>query len=363
MRLWPPDLLPIDPAAGLVVLAASARAIGRSLAQAGHAVRCVDFFADADTPHAMRIADPADPESIRTTVAAAAPPDWPLLYGGAMENRPDVLAAIAADGRAILGTQPADLIRLHKELRVVVAAADAVMPEERPGDGERPGNGWIWKPARTAAGAHIGPARGPGRGIWQRLVPGESIGGAFVAGRGRVAPLGLVRHHRRRRAEASQPFFVMDLTHDPADRVPNELRRLAEVIAAEFAIAGPFGLDAIAAPNGSVTLLECNPRPTAGMELVERAGDASGGDASLVQGKRVVLADRDRVSSLAATDRRDLADIPPSGTRVSRGQPWCSVFAAAATVSDCLAALDTAEHRVQTSGPSSSASSPIPPAS
>ena len=359
MRLWPPVSsnasfdAPSGSTSGLVVLAASARAIGCSLARAGHTVRCVDFFADADTPHASRITEPADPESIRAAVAAAAPPDWPLIYGGAMENRPDLLAAIAADGRAILGTQPAELIRLHTELRRIVTAAGGVMPDERPGNAERPGDGWIWKPARTAAGAQIGPSRGPGPGVWQRLVPGESIGGAFVARRDGVQSLGLIRHHRRPRAAASQPFFVMDLTHDPADRVPDELRRLADIISAEFALAGPFGLDAIAASDGSITLLECNPRATAGVELIERAGDARA-----VQGKRVVLADRDRVSTLTVDDQQDFADIPPPGTSISCGQPWCSVFAAVETTTDCLAALDAAEHRVQTSGPASSAKSP-----
>ena len=364
MQFWPP-LTHRPPSSdsppGLVVLAASARAIGCSLNRDGYQVRCVDFFGDIDTPHVSRVAHPDDPAAIVAAVAAAAPPDWPLVYGGAMENRPGVLAAIAATGRTILGTQPADLTRLHRELREVVTAAGGLMPREQPGDAPRPGGDWIWKPAFTAAGAAIGPVRGSGPGVWQQRVPGESIGGAMIAGGNRVTPLGLIRHHRRPTAETSQPFFVMDLTYDPADPVPDELRRLAELIAATFAIDGPFGLDAIARPDGSVVLLECNPRMTAGMELIERAA----GGPPLVYGKRVVLADRDRVSKLRVDDSRgvddscgvDRADIPRPGTPISRGQPWCSVFATGKTTADCRAALDTAERAVQTSGPASASSS------
>ena len=382
----------------LLVLAASARAIARSCERAGRSPVCFDFFADADTPRVTRV----DAEA---TAVDRTPGTGPLIYGGGFENRPAVLARIART-RPILGTTGPALVAARGGFAALSRQAGCRLPEETavpPAGGD-----WWWKPTDSAGGC-FGRDRQPGRrGRWQRHIDGESFGAAFLATGHRpglpeppdVTPLGaaslgaasldvellgVVRQFPTG-GRGKWPFFAMDLVHDPAAIVPDPIRRLAERLAAA-GVSGPFGVDYLLTPGGEVVALECNPRFTAGMELLERGcgrsiiGDwldgpprggstgpqsggqsrpqsgganqpQSGGRESTVWGRRIVLADRDLVSTLIPTDTR--CDVPPPGTPVVRGQPWCSVFAAAETVERCrgrlTAAADAIARRSHSSG-------------
>ena len=120
------------------------------------------------------------------------------------------------------------------------------------------------------------------------------------------------------------------------------------------------GIDFIA--RGDVPYaIEVNPRPTASMELVERATGASmwlahvGGSAGTLpptafattgasvsaHGKAVLYARRDVV--LGDTTRwladDDVRDIPAPGERMARGSPICTIFASGRTSALCYAAL------------------------
>jgi predicted ATP-grasp superfamily ATP-dependent carboligase len=112
--------------------------------------------------------------------------------------------------------------------------------------------------------------------------------------------------------------------------------------------------------DGTPQAIEVNPRYTASMELVERAhglsifgiharacaGELPDFDLAHsrlpgVFGKAVVYARRD----LTPEDTRrwladaDLGDVPPSGERIARGHPICTIFARGRTVARCEAAL------------------------
>ena len=345
----------------VLVLAGSARAIAASLQAAGREVRCFDWFGDVDTPCVTRVRD-----STAAAAIARQPSGQPLVYGGAMENRPSLLERIA-ERRPVWGASPASLRVLRRDFRRIVAEADGRLPPESDdlAAAEIATGGWLWKPHATAAGRGIGPHR-PGRpGRWQRRIDGDSIGAAFFASppgatTPRVRSLGIVRHHRHPAARDTEPFALMDLTHDPAEAVPDELRQLAVALAAACDLRGPFNLDAIRGTDGRCTVLECNPRYTAGMELIERAAGRSvwsddwparsdrstrPANRSPVHGKRVVLAGAALQSQLLPGD--GCADVPRPQTRIEPGQPWCSVLATGCNIDDCRRSLDDAESRLR----------------
>ena len=135
---------------------------------------------------------------------------------------------------------------------------------------------------------------------------------------------------------------------------------LAAAITREFALRGVCGIDFIA--RGAIPYaIEVNPRPTASMELVERATGRSiwlahvaGCSAVLTRvpggaehappvahGKAVLYARRTVV--LGETDRwlsdDDVRDIPAPGERIARGSPICTIFASGRTSALCYAAL------------------------
>lgn len=329
----------------VLVLAASARPLARSLVRAGHAVRCYDFFADLDTPHVMK-----------TDATAGAvedePPDRPLIYGGAFENRPEVLERIARR-RPLLGCPPVAIHGVRAGLFALAAELGLRVPQEQPNGTLPPAGDRLWKPFASAAGQRIGlrPLDGVA-GRWQERIDGASVGAAFVAREGECVPLGLVRHHPNpTQRDPAQPFAMQDLTHDPAKAIPQPLVELAAAAVARFGLRGPFNIDAILTPDGPVPL-ECNPRYTSGMELIERAAEQSVFDASFGEivlrqprrcwAKRILLAHRAMRSRLSLSSRPGdwVADIPPPGTLVDAGQPWCTVFAEAGDAADSRTQLD-----------------------
>jgi predicted ATP-grasp superfamily ATP-dependent carboligase len=127
---------------------------------------------------------------------------------------------------------------------------------------------------------------------------------------------------------------------------------LADCITREFGLRGLNGIDFIAR-DGVPYPTEVNPRYSASMELVERAGGPSifethagsfRGElpsalrpARKLHGKAIVFARRD--VRMPATDHwlgnRWFADVPHRGELISRGRPICTVFAEALRANTC----------------------------
>ena len=119
------------PVAPLVIIGASARAVAQSAARCGWSVHAADLFGDLDLAAAAREtvavgirSDPpastAYPWSLRDA-AARFPAGAAWCYTGALENHPDLIAAIAAT-RPLAGC-PADAVRRLRDPRTVAAAA------------------------------------------------------------------------------------------------------------------------------------------------------------------------------------------------------------------------------------------------
>jgi predicted ATP-grasp superfamily ATP-dependent carboligase len=159
---------------------------------------------------------------------------------------------------------------------------------------------------------------------------------------------------------------------DVRDRVRRQFDRIGEALAAAFRLTGLFGVDTIIDPRGHVHVLEVNPRPTASMELYERATGTSIASLHLaacgfgdvrtpspaipgIWSKAIVFAPRGHrtitpsAARVAATGRTwadsdgaaAIADLPRGGQRLPPGAPLVTVFARGDTPARSLAILRT----------------------
>ena len=320
-----------DVDAPVIALAASARPLVASLRQAGaESVIAVDFFGDADTRTMASETHVVTPSAIADALAAM-PAAWPLVYGGAMENRPALLDAIACTRRVIGPTgEPLRRVRSLDDIDAVTRPVGWPVPQRR---SSRPSSSdWLWKPLASGSGLGIGPHEQSRPGYWQRRIDGVARGLHFGWVEGCCRLLSRVRHEPVDRSPSVGPFVAMDLIGEslPSDIAPTE--QLGRTIAEAFGLRGPFGVDVIDAADGRSFLLEVNPRFTAGMGLLERVTDQSvftsptPADLTGVA-RRVVFAPQ--VLSVPPLTGPDIADIPAVTDRpaiVPAGQPLCTVY-------------------------------------
>jgi predicted ATP-grasp superfamily ATP-dependent carboligase len=367
----------------LIAVGASVRAFACSAARAGWEVHAVDLFGDADlqamaatTTVVAACGNLRYPQSL--VVAAAGLPAAPWCYTGALENHPDVIAAIAAR-RPLLGATAAAVqaVRDHARLAEVLRAAGFDFPDTFTTPGHPPRDGtFLVKPRASAGGRGIAvwdrsaEDRDPNAWVWQRRIAGESWAAAFILSRvGDVRLWGVSRQlvgcdwcHARPFAYCGSIDMPLTLL---TPHIRDSLERLGRTIAAAFAplgLAGLVGLDLIIDCAGRLHVIEVNPRSTASMELVERTTGESlaavhvtacGGEPphpparcpqDVTWGKAVLFAahdvviDAERAAGLqrACLPRTAheaawpvLADVPCTGTVIPAAAPLLTVFAAA----------------------------------
>lgn len=373
----PPD----PPAQPLVVAGASVRALAASAVRAGWQVHAADLFADLDlldvATHAVRVRP--YPEGLPAAVAAFPPGPW--LYGGALENHPEVIAEISRD-RPLAGCDPAAVaaVRDPGSLAGAVRGLGLQFPETRPTPDGIPGDGsWLVKPLRSAGGhgiadwrgADIGPTAS-GERVWQRRVRGRPWSASYLLAGGARTLLGLSRQFVGRRWCHARPYaFCGCIEFEPdalgAD-VADRLHDLGDLLADHFGLTGLVGVDLVL-DRGRVHVLEVNPRPTASMELHERATGlclaaahmtACGFPTAVVTvprprrgtwSKAILYADGaieiddEAVAAFRAAAREThsgwplLADIPAAPQTIPAGGPVCTIFAHGGSPRESLAAL------------------------
>lgn len=378
----------------LIVVGASARALTASAVRAGWSVHAADLFADADLRAAATVAvrvpagpDLPWPDGLEACVRRF--PVAPWCYAGALENHPELVDRLARD-RPLAGNggdrlravrDPAALARAVRGIGLGFPATVAD-PAGVPVDGS-----WLVKPRHGAGGRGIAAWRGgpsaSGDRIWQRLVRGRSCSAAFAIDPRGARLVGVSRQLVGRRWCGARGFAWCGAVDVPlaalAARVRVPLERLGDMLADEFGLVGLVGADAIVDAADAIHVVEINPRPTASMELVERATGESMVAAHLAAcgvappptpaavgpqsragwwAKAVVFAARAVVvdDSLAAaladhaarwsdTDRGwpALADLPGAGSSIAAGRPVLTAFAVGR---DAAAALRTLHGRV-----------------
>ena len=367
----------------VVCLAHSARALVAAVARAGGRPHVIDAFGDVDaTGFGGRVHAAADEATWLPTLAGW-PSHWPLLYGGAIENRPALLAA-ASRQRPIWGILGMRLHRLRDPVALGRCLPDSVaMPERTPSRPAAAAAGeWLWKPHASGGGHAVTFASpdDPATGSWHRFIAGRSRGLLFTAPPASEAlrSLAVVQHHPRR---GDRPFFVQDLTLAIGERPPTVATCLANALTEclrrlpdEGGLVGPLGVDVVEAPDGRTWVLECNPRFTAGHALWEwatggsvfenrtpdareRADQTKRTGRQPWAGQRVALAERSFAWPMNDAGLReavevagcDLADRPHPGTLIATGEPICTLLTRAASEAAVLAQLDDGEAVVSSS--------------
>lgn len=272
----------------LVVVGASVRGFASSAVRAGWTVFAADLFRDLDLVAAAEAAvlasgiGPSSAGDMSASCAGFPPAAW--CYTGGLENHPDVIAAISERHR-LFGNAPAEVRAVRDVERLAAAVSDAglLFPEMRQHASEVPTDGsFLVKPAGAAGGRGIRRWHGERDAdaasherFWQRLVPGRSWSASYILASPAARLLGVSRQYTGLRWCHAQPFAYCGSVDVPLARIGGGVRerldRLGRLLMEEFHLVGLVGVDLIVDSGGGLHVIEVNPRPTASMELHERA--------------------------------------------------------------------------------------------
>jgi uncharacterized protein len=358
--------------ADIIIIGASARAAAGSARRAGLRPWCVDLFADADLRRlgpVRRIALAQYPKGLIAALADA--PEAPLLYTGALENYPKLLARVS---RPLWGNLPGLLGRIRSPFLLARRLRGADLPGPAVAAKPTSGGRWLLKPRRGAGGLGIRPyAGGPFQSThylqeWLDGMPvaavflGRADGGATLLG----ATQQLIGIPWLNATGFHYAGSVGPLPMAPATRAA--WQALGAALMSAFGLRGLFGVDAILR-DGIPWPVEINPRYTASIEVLERAFDIPllalhravfedeplppfAPTATASWGKAILYARRDLsfpregpwrdVLEQPLTDVAPLADIPQADERILAGQPVLTLFASAPNVEECMVRLQEA---------------------
>ncbi|MBU7005063.1 MAG: ATP-grasp domain-containing protein, partial [Theionarchaea archaeon] len=148
---------------------------------------------------------------------------------------------------------------------------------------------------------------------------------------------------------------------DAPPKIEREMEEIARAIAGEYGLVGSNGVDFMIS-DGRANLLEVNPRPQGSLEVVEPVSGVSVMDAHiracrgdsipgpsrrepLYRGRRVVFSPCEaKIGSMVGFNF--VRDIPKPGTRISPGEPICTVVASSDSTASCEEVLGELEKKV-----------------
>jgi len=264
-----------------LIVSVSARAAAQSAVRGGFQPIAIDAFADADLQAccAVTAATPF-PDGVAAAAGGVEAEEW--MYGGPLENRPDLVRALS-QGRTLLGCDAETLQRVRSPLNLAAVLEAAGIPHLEVRDQPPPSHTgrWLFKPVASGGGRKIWRWPSPqGRAAiergqhvyWQAFAPGRSYAAAFVADGVDCALLGVTRQLIGRTWGAAGRYeycgSLGPLQASPVAK--SELARLGQVLTRAFELRGLFGIDLVRRDNQFVTV-EVNPRYTASMELFDWA--------------------------------------------------------------------------------------------
>jgi uncharacterized protein len=365
MPTAPPLTSSVDPRPVLVA-ALSGRALAAAARRAGDRVVVLDLFADCDTRELAErvIALPRgamgfDRAALSAAVAALAPAVRGLVYGAGFEHDPALLAALAA-ATPLLGNAPETLAAVKHPLRLaeLLARLGLSHPATATTPPSLDDGGWLCKSVGGAGGAHIGPAsrQAATAGVYfQRRVRGRPLSALFVADGSGAHVLGFSEQWAA--ATETAPFRYGGCAGpvSPPPAVAEAITVACRSIARAAGLVGLNSLDLLVEGNG-LHIIEVNPRPGATLDLFDGATDGAlwrshlAGVARQLSPPRatpgaaraaaVVYAPWDMTTPKGLSWPRWTADRGPGGTPVRRGDPICTVTAAAATVAAARASVE-----------------------
>jgi len=363
----------------ILLVSVSARMLAELATSDGHDVLAFDRFGDLDLqrvcPSVSLLRDLDRDGGMADLVDAAerAPADR-VVYGAGLENRPDLVARLAA-GRTLLGCSPETLERVRDPalLGAALRAAGAAYPRtlsaaDAPARADR-GRRWLRKPVRGGGGRGVREWRGgrlaPGVVVQERIA-GLPCSAAAVADGRSATLLGVSEQLIGRRALGVRGYRWCGNVVPP--RLPERERRalgdaardICADLAAAFGLRGLFGVDLVW-DGARPWVVEVNPRPTAALETIEAVSgvrafaahlDGCAGrlpaEAALAPpvvagaaGKAVVFARSDlRVPDTRDWPARGIRDVPHPREPIAAGRPICTLVATGRSPEDVLAGLE-----------------------
>ena len=294
-----------------------------------------------------------------------------VVYGAGLENRPDLVARLAA-GRTLLGCTPETLRRVRDPalLGASLRAAGFAYPrtfsaEEAPERADRTRR-WLRKPIRGGGGRGVREWRGGrprGDVIVQERISGLPCSAAAVADGRSAVLLGVSEQLIGRRALGARGWKWCGNVVPP--RLPaREQHALADAaqaicahLAAAFGLRGVFGVDLVW-DGARPWVVEVNPRPVASLETIDAAHGvrsfaahleacagrlpaAAAGAPSVAAGKAVLFATEDlRVPDTSEWTARGIRDVPHPGEAIAAGRPICTLVATGRSPEAVLADLE-----------------------
>jgi uncharacterized protein len=345
--------------------------------RAGHDVIAFDRFGDLDLQRLCQsvsvLRDLGGRGGMAALVdAAESIPAPSVIYGAGLENRPDLVALLAA-GRTLLGCTPETVERVREPATLgaslheaglaypaTFAAADAPRLAER-------SRRWLRKPVRGGGGRGVREWRGGTLDddvVVQEHISGLVCSAAAVAD-GRSAALLAVSEQLigQRRLGARGYAWCGNVV--PPRLGEAQRRALADVaqaicahLASAFELRGLFGVDLVW-DGERAWVVEVNPRPTGSLECIETAHEAGVFSAHLdgcagrlrsiapaprpvrAAGKAILFAIRDvRVGDTGRWPERGIRDVPHPHERIAAGHPICTLLSVQSSPEAVVADLE-----------------------
>lgn len=360
----------------ILLVSVSARMLAELATKEGHDVVAVDRFGDLDLRRTCQsvsiLRDLGGHGGMAELVdAAEAIPAERVVYGAGLENRPDLVARLAA-GRTLLGCGPETLRRVRDPalLGASLRAAGLDYPltfpaAEAPLRADR-ARRWLRKPVRGGGGRGVREWRGGrlhGDVVVQERIRGLPCSAAAVADGRSAVLLGVSEQLTGRRALGVRGFrwcgnVVPPRLPEPERRALGDAARaICAHVAAAFGVRGVFGVDLVW-DGERAWVVEVNPRPVASLEVIDaahgvrsfqahleacagRLAPAGPAAANRAAGKAIVYATEDvRMPDTRDWPERGIRDVPHPGEAIAAGRPVCTLVATRSSPEDVLAVLE-----------------------
>ncbi|MDH5510992.1 MAG: ATP-grasp domain-containing protein [Nitrospinota bacterium] len=263
-----------------LLIGSNIRFLAENAIKHGHNIVTVDYYGDWDTlklaPNRSILRDGDGVMSMLSLVRLAdGIENQGVIYGPGFENDIVALRSLQRLGR-VLGCDLKSARSARNPDSLMRAAAtwgfhfpEILMEKSSPPESAQ----WLIKPLNSLGGGGISfyTEKGPepdGPYLFQKYVEGLPSSVSVVSNGSDAAILGVTTQIVGDPDFGASDFrFVGNVYPHPfSDDIIDQLTEIAEAITLEFDMKGLWGFDFIY--NGEVTLIEVNPRPTAGMGLL-----------------------------------------------------------------------------------------------
>lgn len=369
----------------ILLVAVSARMLAQLATAAGHHVVAVDRFGDLDLrrlPRTRVVCAAHGRPGMAALVASAERVEADaVVYGGGLENRPDLVARLAR-GRRLLGNEPGVLARVRDPVRLGAALRSAGLAFPctlSPADARRAADrsrAWLRKPVRGGGGRGIrvwqGEALRAGE-ILQERVPGLACSVAAVGDGRHAMVLAVTEQLVGDEAFGGRGYSWCGNVVPPRVGAHDRCRLSADAdaicarLTQAFRLRGVFGVDLVW-DGRRAWVIEVNPRPPGSLEAIELAGATAAftahvgafngelparkfdlrGAGPRAAAKAILYAATDTVvPDTGDWSAPEIRDVPHPGQRISAGHPVCTLMAVAKTPQAAVDELGRRAMRLQ----------------